>query len=504
MLDKILTNGNYDPLEDLPELTPEQKAANRAELDRMMGKTTISCSRCGGKNPANSEHCYKCGQTIAGAPNDAAEASALHGEPQGGTRSLGDLSGIDTPKLREELREKASELRGDKDAQDIALDEPHHLIFFSAVDREGETRFFDIMPQGDGFSIAETATKAEKLGQCVETVYGHPGGPVHHVHRLYGKFCASTARKAMDHFADLTGLSRVTEIAETQTQREALPTWRFIYKKLGAVPRSNPPTQDNSDRKDASNTSREANANVESKATAKAPLTPEELLNEKTSEKGSSSYKWALVYGWFTVAAAAYLLVVAVLKLLGVQDSTPPPTPFAHSPSIGTASAMFQGLLWLATGLAILQRRLIAIRLMWAVVTLAGLGVLVRGIVPLDLLIWILSVLIAKWFSTKREFLSDRGGRRVEIPKETLVEDQRDHWWKSLERNPVETPAQGLKAASSRQGTIRAIATTPASTAIPIYTPRKIAIAARHPNRNRDPWAWPSWEDECKTFSNAA
>ena len=75
---------------------------------------------------------------------------------------------------------------------------------------------------------------------------------------------------------------------------------------------------------------------------------------------------------------------------------------------------MFQGLLWLATGLAILQRRLIAIRLMWALVILAGLGVLTRGNVPLDLLIWILSVAIAKWFSTKREFLSERGGHGVE------------------------------------------------------------------------------------------
>ena len=297
VLDKVLTNGNYNPLEDLPEPTPEQKAANRAELDRMVGKTTISCSRCGGKNPANSEHCYKCGQTIAGAPNDAAEASALLGEPQGGTRNLGDLSGIDTPKLREELREKASELRGDKDAQDNALDEPHHLIFFSAVDREGETRFFDIMPQGDGFSIAETTTKAGKLGQCVETAYGHLGGPVHHVHRLYGKFCANTAQKAMDRFSELAGLSQVSEIAETQTQREALPTWRFIYKKLGAVPRPNPPTQDNGPRKDTSRTLTESNVSADSKAAAEAQVTSGKLLKEEASEKKSPSG----IGGWLVV-----------------------------------------------------------------------------------------------------------------------------------------------------------------------------------------------------------
>jgi tetratricopeptide (TPR) repeat protein len=477
VLDKILANGKYDPFQDLPEPTPEQKAAFQAELDSMMDKTTITCSRCGGKNPANSEHCYKCGQAIAGAPNSSGLASVLHEEPQAGTQSLGDLSGCDANKLTEGLRDQSSRLRGDKQAQENALDKPHHLIFYSAVDQHGETRFFDLMPQSDGFSIAETATRAAKLGKCVETIYGDSDGATHHVHRLYGKFYASSARKAMDHFAELTGLSQVTEIAETQTQREALPTWRSIYKKLGAVSRPNPLTQDSGDRKDASNTSREANANVESKGTAKAPLTHEELLNEKTSEKGSSSYKWALVYGWFTVVAAAYLLVVAALKLLGIQASTPPPTPFAHSPSIGTASAMFQGLLWLATGLAILQRRLIAIRLMWAVVILSGLGVLVRGIVPLDLLIWILSVVIAKWFSTKREFLSERGRRSVEMPKGTLVEGQRDPGRTTLGPNTAKTPGQGVRTASSSQGTTRTIASTPESRVSSRKIQREIAIA---------------------------
>ena len=281
VLGKILANGKYDPLEDLPEPTPEQKAANRIELDRMLGKATISCSRCGGKNPANSEHCYKCGQTIGS---------------QDGNRSLGDLSGSDSQKLRDELRDRKSQLE-DKDTLESALDEPHHLIFFSAIDREEETRFFDIMPQGDGFSIAETAINTKKLGQCVETVYGRPGGTVHHVHRLYGKFCASTARKAMDRFSELTGLSQVTEIAETQTQREALPTWRFIYKKLGAVPRPNPPTQDSGQRKDGSKTPTKSNAVTQSDVTAKAQFTSGKLLKEEASEKKSPSG----IGGWLAV-----------------------------------------------------------------------------------------------------------------------------------------------------------------------------------------------------------
>ena len=167
-------------------------------------------------------------------------------------------------------------------------------------------------------------------------------------------------------------------------------------------------------------------------------VAPETQISGASTKSPRGTYKWALVYGWFTIAAAAYLLFVAALKLLGVQDSMPSPSLSAHAQSIGTASAMFQGLVWLATGLAILQRRLIAIRLMWVVVILAGLGVLLRGIVPLDLLMWILSVAIAKWFSTKREFLSERGGRGVEIQRrhveEALVKGHRDHWWGTLQR----------------------------------------------------------------------
>src|ERR1019366_2663740 len=120
----------------------------------------------------------------------------------------------------------------------------------------------------------------------------------------------------------------------------------------------------------------------------------------------SGGYKWAIVYGWFVIAAAAYLLLAGALTLLIDQDATPRPSPFLHSTPMGAAAALFQGFLWLASGLAILKRKLIAIRLMWAVVILAGLGVLFRGIVPLELLVWLLSVAIAKWFSSKRPFLS--------------------------------------------------------------------------------------------------
>jgi hypothetical protein len=147
--------------------------------------------------------------------------------------SLGDLSGCDAKKLTEELREQSARLKNDVVAQEAALDQPNHLFFYSAVDPNGVTRFFDLMKNSDGFSIAETAAGATKLGQCVETAYEAPGGGTHHVHRLYGKVRTSTARQAIHEFANLTGLTQVTEIAKTSSPREAHPTWELIFEKLG-------------------------------------------------------------------------------------------------------------------------------------------------------------------------------------------------------------------------------------------------------------------------------
>jgi hypothetical protein len=135
------------------------------------------------------------------------------------------------------------------------------------------------------------------------------------------------------------------------------------------------------------------------------PVAPAQQNLVSSAESPSGSYKWAIAYGWFVIIAAAYLLLSGALTLLGDLDVTPPPHAFAQKP-IGAAGALFQGLLWLAAGLAILRRKLIAIRLVWAVAILAGVGVLFRGIVPFDLLTWLLTVFIAKWFSSKRPFLS--------------------------------------------------------------------------------------------------
>lgn len=137
---------------------------------------------------------------------------------------------LDVKKIVAQLQHRLAWAANNKEA---ALNEPYHLFFFSAIDRDGGTRFFDVMKQEDGFSLAETATSAPRLGRCVETVYGDPGGGTHHVHRIYGKYGTMTSFRAMQDFASLTGLTQIKQIAETRTLREAGPSWKFIYEKLG-------------------------------------------------------------------------------------------------------------------------------------------------------------------------------------------------------------------------------------------------------------------------------
>src|SRR5690348_13310897 len=143
---------------------------------------------------------------------------------------MSDLKEIDLKKMAEELRDKVAWANKNKEA---ALDEPYYLFFFSAVDPNGRTRFFDIKKQEEGFSLAETAASAPRLGQCVETVYRNASGETHHVHRIYGKYSTTTALDAMQRFAALYGLTQLTEMSETSNQREALPTWELIFAKMG-------------------------------------------------------------------------------------------------------------------------------------------------------------------------------------------------------------------------------------------------------------------------------
>jgi hypothetical protein len=105
------------------------------------------------------------------------------------------------------------------------------------------------------------------------------------------------------------------------------------------------------------------------------------------------------------VAGAAVLLVRTAITLLTGVQVIPTPIPFGVGESMGWEGALPQGLLYLAAGLAVLKRRRIAVNLVWALTILSGLGVLLRGLVPIDILFWIASLWIAKWYSTKKPLL---------------------------------------------------------------------------------------------------
>lgn len=143
-------------------------------------------------------------------------------------QNLYDFKSLDVKKMTEELRAKSAWARSES-----ALEEPQHLSFFVALDRDGINRFFDVMRQDDEFSVAETARSAPRLGECVETVYAVPGGEMHHLHRIYAKYRAASARGAMQGFAAVNGLTQLTEIGEAFNQLEALPKWGAIFRSLG-------------------------------------------------------------------------------------------------------------------------------------------------------------------------------------------------------------------------------------------------------------------------------
>jgi hypothetical protein len=89
------------------------------------------------------------------------------------------------------------------------------------------------------------------------------------------------------------------------------------------------------------------------------------------------------------------------ITLLTSQDVTRLATNFGHAKQMGIVSAIFQGLLWVATGLAIVQKKKVAVKLVWVVVVLSGLGVLLRGLIIGDGLFWLLELVLARWFTKK-------------------------------------------------------------------------------------------------------
>jgi len=146
-----------------------------------------------------------------------------------------------TQEIAQGFRDQARRVN-DENTRQAALTAPMHLYFFTAVDRKGVTRFFDIMQGNEVFSVAETATTAPRLAQCRESVYEVPeNSNLHHVHRNYGSYKKTEkldANLVMHQFAKACGLTRVTKIAETINQLQALPTWDEIFQKLGCSTRS--------------------------------------------------------------------------------------------------------------------------------------------------------------------------------------------------------------------------------------------------------------------------
>jgi len=187
------------------------------------------CPRCSTRNPKDSANCFNCGQNIATSSDPSPLANGT------GTNGYRDQD------VARAHKDQATKLK-DENYRQAALVAPMHLFFFTAVDRNGVIRFFDIMQGKDEFSVAETATTAPRLARCRETVYEVPRtAQVHHVHRNYGSYNQAntpSAFLAMNQFAKACGLTQVTKTAETLNQQEALPTWDGIFQGLGCPTRS--------------------------------------------------------------------------------------------------------------------------------------------------------------------------------------------------------------------------------------------------------------------------
>jgi hypothetical protein len=170
------------------------------------------CSKCGSTNPESSVNCYNCGQKMVSSPD------------------VSELKDIDVKKFKQELKDNTASLMNNEAALNAAM----HQFFFSAVDRNDVTRFFDIKQVESGCSVGETATSAPILGQCVETNYGNPGGNGrHHGHRLYGSYSTIDPHDAMQNFANFHGLTQVMGITETRNELELEVTLKLIWQRLG-------------------------------------------------------------------------------------------------------------------------------------------------------------------------------------------------------------------------------------------------------------------------------
>jgi ankyrin repeat protein len=114
--------------------------------------------------------------------------------------------------------------------------------------------------------------------------------------------------------------------------------------------------------------------------------------SERASRHPVSDFKGATAYGWLFIIAGSGSLIISV--------SSTALTAFA-------AGAFISGLLCIATGIAILQTQKIAVTLIWVTVVLSGIGVIVRRLVPIDILLWLANLALALWYTNKRRLLTN-------------------------------------------------------------------------------------------------
>lgn len=130
------------------------------------------------------------------------------------------------------------------------------------------------------------------------------------------------------------------------------------------------------------------------------------LQRNPVTRQVGSSYKGATVYGWVLMLTGLFLLFSGLANLLISQNVTPPSTRFGNSRPISIIFSIAQGLLFVATGIAIIRKKRIAVTLVWTGTGLSGLGLFLNSLIPLDLFLWLLSLGLAIWYSKKTPLLT--------------------------------------------------------------------------------------------------
>lgn len=117
-------------------------------------------------------------------------------------------------------------------------------------------------------------------------------------------------------------------------------------------------------------------------------------------------------YGLFYIVAAIYLAFSGFMSLFTGQplhvgrphNGTPTPTEISI--------VVFQAWFFALTGIMILRAKMIAVPLVWTTVGLSGVGVLFRGLTPLDLILWLAWAGLAAWYTKKKSQLAAWDSRK--------------------------------------------------------------------------------------------